>query len=170
LAPRLFIDSDRHRVTSGMMTLSLSKPLRALVPSLWVSSLPRNAIGFSFERGKRAVAIGCFLMGANALLAAILYPAAGLVGVVISVWLVGSTGALMVATGLRPLAFVKPLCSGCRLLPIIQEHEAIHLAGEASDDEVWKLMRTRHSCESLRLHGDPSICWFCPIPKRLSEH
>jgi hypothetical protein len=157
-------------VASGMRTFKLSLPVRLLVPALWISSMPRNAIGFSFERGRTALLMGAFLSCASLVIGAVLYPVAGLPGLAIPVWLMGSSGALMVATALRPLAFVKPLCSGCRLLPVIEEHEAIHLSGEASDDEIWKLMRTRHSCESLGLNGDPSICWFCPIPKRLATH
>ncbi len=114
--------------------------------------------------------MGSFLIFASLAIGALLYPVAGLLGLAMPVWLLGSAGALMVATALRPMAFVKPLCSGCRLLPVIEEHEAIHLSGEASDEEIWKVMRTRHSCESLGLDGDPGICWFCPIPKRLASH
>lgn len=114
--------------------------------------------------------LGGFLAVAGIALGATLYPVAGPLGFAIPVWLVGTTGGLMIASALRPFAFVKPLCSGCRLLPVIEEHEAIHLSGEASDEEIWRLMRTRHSCESLALNSDPNICWFCPIPKRLSEH
>jgi hypothetical protein len=164
------VDSgDWRRVASGMKTYNLSIAMRALVPALWVSSLPRNAIGFSFERGRVAAAIGGFLLLASGLLGVLLYPISGIVGLVLPLWIIGTAGGLMVYTALRPLAFVKPLCAGCRLLPVIEEHEAIHLSGEVSDDEIWKVMRTRHSCDSLGLNDDPNICWFCPIPKRLSE-
>jgi hypothetical protein len=91
----------------------------------------------------------------------------GALGALAFFWLFGSAGVVMVANGVRPSAFVKPICVKCRLLPVIKEHEAIHLAGVESDDEVWEEMRTRHSCESLGLDGDPSICSFCPIPRRL---
>jgi len=167
----LMIDATEWRgISSGMRTLRLSLPVRMLVPALWVSALPRNAIGFSFERGRAALLMGGFLISASLAVGALLYPEAGVLGFALPVWLAGSAGALMAATSLRPMAFVKPLCAGCRLLPVIEEHEAIHLSGEASDEEIWKLMRTRHSCESLGLNGDPNICWFCPIPKRLSSH
>ena len=162
--------ADWRSVASGMKTLRLTTPLRVLVPSLWVSSLPKNAIGFSFERGSLAALIGGTLLVASVGLGAVLYPVTGILGFVALVWVVGSAGALMVASAYRPLAFVKPLCSGCRLLPVIEEHEAIHLSGEVSDEEIWRVMRTRYSCESLSLNGDPAICSFCPIPKRLSEH
>ncbi len=153
-----------------MKTFTLSPILRLFVPALFVSSLPRNAIGFSFERGKAGMALGAFLLGAGMGIGWLLFPAGGVVGLVLSLWLLGTTGALMLATGLKPLAFVKPLCSGCRLLPVIEEHEAIHLSGVEDDGEIWRLMRSRHSCASLSLDGDPAICWFCPIPKRLTEH
>jgi len=159
-----------QQVAAGMRMLKLSGPMRLLFPSLLVSSLPRNAIGFSFERGRAGFAIGALAVAGSLTLGALLYRVAGLLGFVLPVWALGTTGMLMVATSFRPLAFVKPLCSGCRLLPVIEEHEAIHLAGVESDDEIWKVMRSRHSCESLGLDGDPSVCWFCPILKRLSEH
>jgi len=161
---------DWRNVAAGMTTVKLSLPMRIIVPALLVSSIPRSAIGFSFERGRTVGLLGGFLIFTSVLLGYMQYPVAGPVGLALSLWLLGSAGALMIATSARPLAFVKPLCSGCRLLPVIEEHEAMHLSGEARDEEIWKLMRTRHSCESLRLNGDPSICWFCPIPKRLSEH
>jgi len=167
----LFAEARKWRgAASGMRTLRLSWSVRLLVPALWVSSLPRNAIGFSFERGIAGGLLGGFLIGASAAVGGLLYPVVGILGLLASIWLIGTAGVLMLATALRPLAFVKPLCSGCRLLPVIEEHEAIHLSGEASDAEIWKLMRTRYSCESLGLSGDPGICWFCPIPKRLAEH
>jgi len=67
------------------------------------------------------------------------------------------------------LAFVKPICAACRLRPVIEEHEAIHLGGVVEDGVVWREMKKRYSCESLSLDGDPNICSFCPIPKRLKE-
>jgi len=89
---------------------------------------------------------------------------------VLSFWLLGTTGTVMIAGSTKPLAFVKPICTRCRLLPIIKEHEAIHLSGLAAEVAVWSSMKSRHSVESLALEADPSICWFCPIPKRLSGH
>ncbi|MDV3276911.1 MAG: hypothetical protein LYZ69_00415 [Nitrososphaerales archaeon] len=157
-------------VAEAMRTLKLSLPVRLLVPSLLVTSYPKNAIGFSFGGGRVGVALGAGLFGASLALGALLYPVAGLLGVGFPLWLLGTAGTAMFLSSLKPIAFVKPLCSRCRLLPIIQEHEAIHLSGVESDDDVWRSMRSRHSCASLSLDGDPSICWFCPIPRRLKEH
>jgi hypothetical protein len=95
---------------------------------------------------------------------------AGWWGFVLFFWLIGTAGLAMFASALRPTAFVKPICVKCRLLPIIREHEAIHLSGVAGEKAVWDSMKTRHSVESLSLSQDPTICSFCPIPKRLSEH
>ena len=100
------------------------------------------------------------------LLGGVLGPA----GLVLSFWLLGTTGLALFAGGVRPLAFVKPICVRCRLLPVIREHEAIHLSGVSAEEAVWESMRTRHSAESLSLEGDPAICSFCPIPKRLAKH
>ena len=75
----------------------------------------------------------------------------------------------MLASSLTPTAFVKPICLACRLLPVIEEHEALHLSGVASESAVWGSMKARHSVRSLSLEGDPAVCPFCPIPKRLSE-
>ncbi|MDV3244137.1 MAG: hypothetical protein LYZ66_03030 [Nitrososphaerales archaeon] len=167
----MFAQREQWRKTAADIRMfKLSPPVRLLVPALLASALPRNAIGFSFERGKMGVAVGAILLGSSLAIGGLLYQTAGVLGFVVPMWLFGTAGALMLATGIVPLAFVKPLCSGCRLLPVIQEHEAIHLAGTESDEEIWKSMRSRHSSGSLALEGDPSICWFCPIPKRLKEH
>jgi hypothetical protein len=94
----------------------------------------------------------------------------GPLGGILSFWILGSIGIASIANGQRPTAFVKPICVKCRLLPIIKEHESIHLAGVARESAVWASMKTRHNLESLKLIGDPAICTFCPIPKRLSSH
>jgi hypothetical protein len=162
--------AEWRQVASGMRTLRLSWPVRLLFPSLLISSLPRNAIGFSFERGHAGLGMGSLLVSGSVILGALLFKVAGLLGLLLPVWALGTTGGLMLAAYLKPFAFAKPLCSRCRLLPVIEEHEALHLAGVESDAEIWRVMRTRHSSGSLGLNGDPNICWFCPIPRRLSEH
>lgn len=157
-------------VAGELTTTKLTLGLRLLIPSLLVTALPRNAIGFSFERGRKGAVVGTGLLGASAALGALLYPAAGVAGAVLPLWLTGTSGVAILLNSRRPIAFVKPLCSGCRLLPVIKEHEAAHLSGLESDDDVWRVMKSRYSVASLSLEGDPSICWFCPIPKRLKEH
>ena len=149
--------------------VTLSGPLRALVPSLLLSSLPVRTRGLSYEGGITGLAIGAIIAAGSLAIGWILYPLLGALGVVAVFWLLGSAGVVMVISGVRPLAFVKPICVRCRLLPIIKEHEAIHMAGIVSDNRVWASMKTRHSCESLNLDDDPAICSFCPIPKRLRE-
>ena len=144
--------------------------VRLLIPSLLVTSFPKNAIGFSFESGRTGAVMGALALGASLVVGGMLYQVLGVLGAVLPLWAIGTTGAVMLLNSRRPMAFVKPLCSGCRLLPVIKEHEAIHLSGVESDAEVWGQMRSRYSCESLSLDGDPSICSFCPIPKRLEEH
>ena len=111
--------------------------------------------------------IGLALLSASLLVGALLAGTTGPWGGIVSFWLLGTAGIVFIASALRPTAFVKPICVKCRLLPIITEHEAIHLSGVAKESAVWESMRSRHSVESLGLEGDPSICSFCPIPKRL---
>jgi len=155
---------------SAMKVLKLSLPLRLLVPALFVSALPRSAIGFSFERGKGGLTLGLLLVGASMAVGGLLVPVLGLTGAILPFWLLGSAGSALLLGALRPLTFVKPLCTACRLLPVVKEHEAIHLSGMESDDEVWRSMKRRYTSESLSLEGDPRICWFCPIQKRLKEY
>ena len=157
-------------ILAAMKAMRLSAPLRLLVPALLVSALPRSAIGFSFEGGKGGVTLGSLLVGTGLMIGGLVFPALGMAGAILPVWFLGSTGLVMLVGGLRPIAFVKTPCTDCRLFPVVKEHEAIHLSGVESDDEVWRSMRTRYTCESLSLEGDPRICWFCPIQKRLREH
>jgi len=154
-------------VEGSLKVVRLSTPLRILVPVLLVSSARLKTRAVTYEGGRLGVAVGATVLAGSLAIGAAFYPTAGIAGVLALLWLIGGAGVVMVVNGLRPIAFVKPVCVKCRLLPVIREHEAIHLAGVESDDRVWAEMRKRHSCESLRLDGDPGICSFCPIPKRL---
>lgn len=147
----------------------LTLPLRLLVPSLLVSSLPKRAIGFSFERGAFGALMGSVLVGGSALLGGVLSQAFGPLAAVAAIWLMGSTGIVMLCNCSTGLAFVKPLCTGCRLLPIIKEHEAMHMGGMESDLAIWESVRGKYTFEGLSLGTDPAICRFCPIAKRLKR-
>ena len=67
------------------------------------------------------------------------------------------------------VAFVKQMCSTCRLRPIIEEHEKMHLDGESSEEAVWEAARRKYSYDGLGLETDPKIDSFCPIAARLKE-
>jgi hypothetical protein len=152
----------------GIVVLPLSKPLRLLLPPLFISSLPKRAIGFSFPRGVEGMLVGSALVGGTALLAYLLDTAFGLYAAAGIVWLMGGTGLLVLYNSARhPVAFVKEMCSTCRLRPIIEEHEMMHLNGEASEEAVWKETRKKYTYEGLGLGTDPRIHSFCPIAKRL---
>ena len=143
---------------------------KLLIPSLLLSSLPVQTRGLTFHQGRSGFLLGGMLILGSIGLGTLLAPRLGYVVIPFLFWLIGTTGVAMAASSLTPVAFVKPICTRCRLLPVIKEHEAIHLAGVANERKVWASMRTRHSVESLSLEGDPTICTFCPIPKRLKGH
>jgi hypothetical protein len=149
--------------------VTLSPLLQFLMPSLLAPTFSKNTRGVSFHGGRSGLLLGFVLVVASLGIGWLLRGPTGILGYSVIFWLVGTTGVAMTVSSLKPLAFVKPICTRCRLLPIIVEHEAIHLTGVASEKEVWASMRQRHSVESLKLEGDPAICSFCPIPKRLSE-
>jgi hypothetical protein len=149
--------------------VALSPLALALVPSLLVPGASKATRGVTFPAGKSGALLGSLAVAASLLLGWLLSGPMGPVAYAALFWLAGTTGVAMIAGAVRPVAFVKPICTRCRLLPIIVEHEAIHLAGVAREGPVWASMRQRHSAESLHLKGDPSICPFCPIPKRLEE-
>ena len=157
-------------IAKKMRVVNLTLPLAIVVPALVVSALSKSTRGLTLYPGRPGLAIGVALLATSAALGYLLLGPAGVAGPVLSFWFVGTYGAATCAASLRPTAFVKPICARCRLLPIIKEHESIHLAGVASEKEVWGSMMTRHSVKSLGLDGDPNICSFCPIPKRLSGH
>ncbi len=156
-------------VDSQMRVVRLSWPLQLLVPALIVPSFSRSTRGFTFYWGRTGVGLGLLVLVSSIAMGVLLIPPTGPWGAVLSFWFIGSAGIAMVASSFRPTALVKPICMKCRLLPVIREHEAIHLSGVSSEKDVWASMRERHSVESLSLAGDPAICSFCPIPKRLSE-
>ena len=161
--------TDWQAVEAGMAVVKLDARLQMLVPLLAIASLSKSVRGLTLYPGRAGVAVGSAVMAASAAIAFELLPT-GPVGPLLAVWLLGTAGGAIFAASLKPAAFVKPACVRCRLLPVIKEHEAIHLIGVASEKAVWDSMRTRHSVSSLSLQGDPAICSFCPIPKRLAEH
>jgi hypothetical protein len=152
-----------------MHVVPLSLPVQLLIPALIFPSLPSRTRGLTLFPGRVGVVLGVVLVSASAAVGYLLIGPTGVVGPVLSIWVLGTVGVAALVGALRPTAYVKPICIKCRLLPIIKEHEAIHLTGITSEREVWASMKTRHSCSSLSLEGDPAICSFCPIPKRLSE-
>jgi hypothetical protein len=154
-------------VDARLRVVRLSRPLRLLVPALMVATIPLKTRAVSYEGGAFGAAVGALVVAGSLAVGWAFYPLAGAAGVILPLWLLGSAGLVMVVNGVRPVAFVKPICVRCRLLPVIREHESIHLAGVESDDAIWSDMRTRHSRQSLAVEGDPRICSFCPIPARL---
>jgi hypothetical protein len=157
-----------ERVFSRVRVVKLSPPLMLIVPSLALASIQKRTRGFSFFPGLSGAVAGAALLVGSLVIALIVFGPLGPPGALVSFWLLGTTGAVMMVSGARPMAFVKPICMKCRLLPVIKEHESIHLSGVPGEAEVWESMRTRHSVRSLSLEGDPAICSFCPIPKRLA--
>jgi hypothetical protein len=154
----------------GVIVLPLSKLLRLLLPPLFISSLPRRAIGFSFPRGAEGKLLGVALLFGTFTISILLDSAFGIYAALVMVWLMGGTGAVILYNSMgHGVAFVKQMCSTCRLRPIIEEHEKMHLDGEPSEDAVWEAARKKYSYEGLGLGTDPEIHSFCPIAKRLKE-
>ena len=162
--------SDWERINIKMKVVKLSWRVQLLVPALIFPSLSKRTRGLTFYPGRMGLAIGSLLAVSSGVIGALLLGPTGPLGAILSLWFMGTAGVAAVVGSFRPVAFIKPICTRCRLLPIIKEHEAIHLSGVVSEGQVWASMRTRHSVKSLSLEGDPAICTFCPIPKRIVEH
>jgi hypothetical protein len=149
----------------------LSSLVKLAFPPLFLSSLPKRAVGFSYPSGKEGKFLGITLLGVTASAGLLFASSLGPLGLAAMVWLTGGTGALMIYSSTRcRVAFLKDYCSSCRLRPIIEEHELMHLNGERSEEVVWGEARRKYSYESLSLAGDPSICSFCPIAKKLRNN
>lgn len=154
----------------GVLVLPLSNILRVALPPLLISSIPKRAIGFSFPRGSEGKLLGVSLLVATAAISFLADKAYGPVAALAMIWLAGGTGvAMLYNSTTHGLAFVKQMCSTCRLRPIIEEHEMMHLNGESSEEAVWALARKKYSYDALGLGTDPKIHSFCPIAKRLKE-
>ena len=154
----------------GILVLPLSNLLKVLLPPLLISSLPKRAIGFSFPRGKEGKLIGVSLLFATFAVSFLLNGTLGILPALAIVWLMGGTGVVILFNSMgQGVAFVKEMCSTCRLRPIIEEHEKMHLDGEASEDVVWEAARKKYSYVGLGLGTDPKVHSFCPIAKRLKE-
>lgn len=151
--------------------VALSSVVKLAFPPLLLSSLPKRAIGFSLPCGNEGRLLGLSLLGVTVSIGFLLATAIGPLGFMVMVWLTGGTAGLMLYNSTRGrVAFVKEYCSTCRLRPIIEEHESMHLNGERSEEVVWGEAMKKYSYESLSLAGDPKICSFCPIAKRLRNN
>jgi hypothetical protein len=157
-------------IDARMRVVKLTAPLQLLVPALILPSLSKSTRGFTFYSGRLGIGLGLLVLVSSLAMGVLLVQPTGPWGAILSFWFIGTAGLAMVSASVRPIALVKPICVNCRLLPVIREHEAIHLSGVSSEKAVWASMKERYSVQSLALVGDPSICSFCPIPKRLSEH
>ena len=166
---RIDVPGDWEPIARRMKVVRLTVPLGILVPAVAIPAISKGTRGLSLYPGQGGKLIGGALILASAAVGYLLLRPVGVLGPVLSAWLLGTAGVAMLASARTPTAFIKPICTACRLLPVIKEHEAIHLAGVASERKVWGSMKGRHSAESLELEGDPAICSFCPIPKRLAE-
>ena len=110
------------------------------------------------------------MLVATAAVSFLLDSAFGIFPALAMMWLMGGTGVVLLYNSTRHgLAFVKQMCTTCRLSPIIEEHEIMHLKGESSEEAVWEAARKKYSYEGLGLGTDPKIHSFCPIAKRLKE-
>jgi hypothetical protein len=149
----------------------LSNLVKVLFPPLFFSSLPKRAIGFSYPSGREGKLIGAAMVAATGVVSLLMLKTIGLPGLALAAWLTGGTAGLILYNSTRQrVAFVKHYCQSCRLRPIIEEHEAMHLRGEASEQVVWGETRKKYSYESLGLANDPKICGFCPIAKKLRDY
>jgi hypothetical protein len=158
-----------ERIESELKVVKLTPLVILLVPVFAIPALPKSTRGVTLYPGRMGIGLGMLLVASSVFAGLLLAGPLGVVGLAVPLWLMGTVGGAMIAGGVMPIAFVKPICVECRLLPIIREHEAIHLAGVASEKAVWASMKERHSVQSLSLEGDPAICTFCPIPKRLAK-
>jgi hypothetical protein len=155
----------------GVRVVVLSNLVKFLFPPLFFSSMPRRAIGFSYPSGREGKLIGTALVAATGVVSFLMMKTVGVPGLALAAWLTGGTAGLIIYNSTRErVAFVKQYCQFCRLRPLIEEHEAMHLSGEASEEVVWTEAKKKYSYESLELADDPQICTFCPIAKKLRDH
>ena len=155
----------------GVRIVVLSNVVKLLFPPLFFSSIPKRAIGFSYPSGREGRLIGAALVAATGIVSFLMMKTVGVPGLVLAAWLTGGTAGLIIYNSTRQrVAFVKQYCQSCRLRPLIEEHEAMHLGGEAREEAVWAAARRKYSYQSLALADDPRICSFCPIAKKLREH
>lgn len=151
--------------------VTLSRLVMLAFPPLFFSSIPKRAIGFSYPSGREGRLLGFSLLAATLSIGLLLSRTIGLPGFLVMAWLTGGTAGLMLYNSTRGrIAFLKSYCSTCRLRPLIEEHELMHLNGEPSEEAVWAETRKKYTYEGLSLANDPKICSFCPIAKKLRTH
>jgi hypothetical protein len=149
----------------------LNKYLLLLVPVLLLGAFSRKVIGFTFPKDKTSFPI-IGLVSISVLLVTYLFSLLiGFLGVMISLWLIGTYFIIMLVNSLTPgLIFIKPLCIGCSLKSIIIQHEKLHLSGILKEREVWSIIKKEYDLSRMINSKNMLNCGNCPIPIRVMEH
>jgi len=135
----------------------------AILPFIILVSFRKKVLAFTMLRGKTELFVGIALVPASLIVGRALYLLIGGYAYPLLLWVLGGVGIMMIVHSLSSgLIFVKPMCNSCTFLPLILEHEKLHISGIRDETQVWSKIRKMYDWHKIR--KPKQICSHCPIP------
>lgn len=141
----------------------LSPLIYAILPFIILVSFRKKVLAFTMMKGKSELYVGMALIPASIVIGRAFYFLVGGYSYPLVFWVLGGVGIMMVVHSLSPgLIFVKPMCNACTFLPLIMEHENLHISGIHGEVQVWSRIKEKYDWKKIR--KPQKICPHCPIP------
>ncbi len=135
----------------------------AILPFIILASFRKKVLAFTMLKGKTELFVGIALVPSSLIIGRALYLLIGGYAYPLLLWVIGGIGVMMIVHSLSSgLIFVKPMCNSCTFLPLILEHENLHISGIGGEAQVWSKIQKKYDWQKLK--KPQQICPHCPIP------
>jgi len=152
------------------MVVVIRPVLLALLPQLLIHYLDKRNLAFSLTRDNVMGFLGALFVGLWIGLSAIFAKYLWFFSYIIFFILIGAFGALILFnTYVTGVVFIRRECYGCRFRNLIIDHEKIHLSSNATEGEVWSMLKKVYTAQEFGVYDNGAICDHCPIPAHLIE-
>lgn len=134
-----------------------------MLPVIILACYRKRMLAFTMLKSRSELFVGLALVPTSLIVAWAFYFVIGGYSYPLLMWTLGGVGVMMVVHSLSSgLIFVKPKCNSCSFLPLIIEHENLHIAGIHSEAKVWASIKERFNWETVI--KPQKVCAHCPIP------
>ncbi len=135
----------------------------AILPFIILASFRKKVLAFTMLKRKSELYVGLALIPTSVIVGQAFYFLIGWYSYPLLLWVLGGIGVIMVVHSLSSgLIFVKPMCNSCSFLPLILEHENLHISGIRGEAQVWSKIKKMYDWQTIR--KPQKICLHCPIP------
>ena len=137
-----------------------------ILPFIILASFRKKVLAFTMLKGRTELFVGIALIPTSIIIGRAFYLLIGGYAYPLLFWVLGGMGVMMIVHSLSPgLIFVKPMCNSCTFLPLILEHENLHISGIRGETQVWSKIKKIYDWQKIR--KPQQICAHCAIPGRM---